>query len=91
MVGADASGVRGRVPCKEATGVSAVVRMLTSIDVFVLAGSVGSAGLRFSERSLTGVCVLSGLLHGVGARAVGRYSVLRVVGVPPTEACDVVS
>src|SRR6266702_5675439 len=73
MTGAGASGVRGRVPCRETMGVSAVVRMLTLIDVFVLTGSVGSAGLRFSEWSLLGVCVLSGLLRGVGGCAGGRY------------------
>ncbi len=73
ITGVGASGVRGRVPCKETMGVSAVVRMLTLIDVFVLTGSVGSAGLRFSEWLLDDVCVLSGLLHGVGARAGGRY------------------
>src|SRR6266702_3885451 len=73
MTGAGASGVRGRVPCRETMGVSAVVRMLTSIDVFVLTGSVGSAGLRFLECSLAGVCMFSGLLHGVGAHTGGRY------------------
>ena len=73
MTGAGASEVRGRVPCKETTGVSAVVRMLTLIDVFVLVGSVGSAGLKFSEWSLEDICVVSGLLHRVGACAGGRY------------------
>jgi len=71
-MGAGASGVRVRVPCREMMGVSAVVRMLMLIDVFVLTGSAGLAGLRFSEWLLEDVCVLSGLLHGVGARAGGR-------------------
>jgi len=74
MTGAGASEVRGRVPCRETMGVSAVVRILTSIDVFVLIGSVGSVGLKFSEQLLKGVCVLSGLLHRVGACTGGRYS-----------------
>ncbi len=72
MTGAGASGVRGRVPCRDTMGVSAVVRMLMSIDVSVLTGSVGSVGLRFSEWSLE--AVLSGLLHGVGVCAGGRYA-----------------
>ncbi len=74
MTGADASRVRGRVPCRETMGVSAVVRMLTSIDVFVLTVSVGSVGLKFSKRLLRGICALLGLLHGVGVHTGGRYS-----------------
>ncbi len=74
MTGAGVSGVRGRVPCKETMGVSAVVRILTSIDVFVLTGSTGLVGLKFSNWLSEDVCVLLGLLHGVGVHAGGRYS-----------------